>query len=384
MMNYALKQKRSFSFVSEDRIEEVKKEVQQNKWLRLGLEKRAEMAMEQEPLSVTFHPGATTSGDIHDYYSEGIYWWPNPEDPNGPYIRRDGEINPNLFTNHKKDLNLMSETVAVLAQAGLFLEKEQYHRRAVELLKVWFLDPETCVNPHLEYAQAIKGICDGREIGIIDTVELIGVIYGIELIESCNPEGYQTVFRGLREWFSSYLKWMTTSQNGLKERDHNNNHANWWNTQVAALSSFVGDVQLLETCFQRFTEYLLPSQTNTDGSFADELTRTRSYTYTIFSLEASAILCEIARNWGVDLWHVQLEEGKGMGRSVAFFKPFYQNPFLWKAEQIGAENCFREVLAMKLAALRLEDAELERENINRRADIFPCSQMCHLGILDLI
>lgn len=369
-------------FLSQERIGALSAQVRREERLRRELHERAQAAMETPLQSVTFHQSPAASGDPHDYYSEGPYWWPDPDNPDGPYIRRDGEVNPERFNAHAQAKGTLADAVNVLANAGLFLEERRYHARAAELLRVFFVDEATRMNPNLNHAQAIRNVCPGRGIGIIDTAVFLRIVHGVNLIEACG--GFEAEITGVKAWFRAYLHWMNTSKNGLEEKNHPNNHSNWWNTQAAAYSALVGDDAMLEACFARWSEQLLPSQTNDEGGFTDELTRTRSYHYSLYNLEASALLCEMAWQRGHDLWHAQSADGKGMARCVSFFKPYYINPFLWQRQEISPAGCWEESIAMKLAARRLNDTEIERANAMRRADVIPCRVMCHAGVLDLL
>ena len=187
----------------------------------------------------------------------------------------------------------------------------------------------------------------------------------------------------LKKWFADYSLWLQTSKNGLEEKEHPNNHSNWWNTQLASFSAFAGDENILQYCFKRFINHIIPNQTANDGSFTDEISRTRSYHYEIYNLDASALICEIAFHRGVDLWNEACSDGRGMKKCVEFFKPYYENPFLWQHEQIAPDCLCGEVYPMKIAQMRLNDAELKIINENRRKNIIPCALRCHLGILDL-
>ena len=63
--------------------------------------KKASRYLSETPETITATPCKRSKGGRHDFYSEGDYWWPNPEDPGGPYIRRDGETNPDNFVAHR-------------------------------------------------------------------------------------------------------------------------------------------------------------------------------------------------------------------------------------------------------------------------------------------
>ncbi len=369
-------------FITEERIKEIQNKVNSDNCLKCELARLAEEKLKLAPVSVTYHESPGATGNPHDFYSEGPYWWPNPENPDGPYIKRDGEFNPDRFNAHMEDMVTMSDAVSILCQAGLYLGKREYFDKAAELIKVWFVDEETKVNPHMECGQAIRGVCDGRGIGIIDTSNYIRVVYGADILQRAG--GYEDVICGLKEWFSQYIMWLTTSEKGLEEKNFFNNHSNWWNTQVAVFSAFTENEKQLEECFDSYRNRILSQQTDTEGKFTDEITRTRSYHYTLYNMDACVLIAEVAYHKGVDLWNYETSDGKSLKKCVEFFKPFYKNPFLWTYPEINAENCHFEKMAMKLAAIRYDDKEIEDMNVKRRKHIKECSQMCFLGILDLI
>ena len=79
------------------------------------------------------------------------------------------------------------------------------------------------MNPNLEYAQAIHGIANGRGTGIIDTLHLVEVARAASVLESSGALSNRD-HAGLNRWFAAYLQWMSTSINGVEERDAKNNH----------------------------------------------------------------------------------------------------------------------------------------------------------------
>ena len=371
-----------YIFTAEERIEEIRKLVATDKIIHRELMDLADKYMQTPPLSVTFHKSPAESGNIHDYFSEGPYWWPDEKNPDGPYIRRDGEKNPDRFNYHREDMEKLCDAVCVLAQAGLYLNKEEYFKKASALIEVWFLDEETKMNPHLEYGQAIRGICSGRGIGIIDTSALVRLIYGADIIRMTGHYDRETA--GLKKWFEDYTTWLNTSEKGLEEKNYFNNHSNWWNTQVAAYCAFTGNEELLAECFEKYKNDILVNQVDEKGRFTDEITRTRSYSYSVFNMTACAIIAEIAYYKGVDLWNYTAKNGNSLKKCVEFFKPYYENLFLWEYEQITEEECIGEKLPMKLAAMRYHDEELEKINAEKRRNMLPCSDITRMGILDLI
>ena len=143
----------------------------------------ANWALTQKPMTVTAAQCERSAGGLHDFYSEGDYWWQNPDDPNGPYIQRDGQTNPNNFTAHRKAMVRFSQIIGSLASAYLLTNDEKYVKQAFVHLNAWFIDEKTSMNPSLLYAQAIKGKATGRGIGIIDMIQMIEVAQGVRVME---------------------------------------------------------------------------------------------------------------------------------------------------------------------------------------------------------
>ena len=257
----------------------------------------AAAALRQAPIAVTNARAALSPGGPHDFYSNGDYWWPNPDTATGlPYVQRDGQTNPGNFNSHRECIWRLRDAVAALGAAYAITSEDRYVTKAVDLLRVFFLDPATLMNPSLKYAQAIPGVSEGRGIGIIDTLHLIGIPKAIEAMAGARvfpPD----VLAGLRRWFAAYLDWMTTSQNGRDEAGTTNNHAVAFWLQAAVFADFAGDAATLAECRRRFTDDFVAKQMAPDGSFPRELARTKPYGYSIFQLDNMATLCQVLSTW---------------------------------------------------------------------------------------
>src|SRR2546429_1819484 len=186
--------------------------------------------LQQPPVTITAFSSPRSAGGPHDYYSEGDYWWPDPKNPSGPYIRRDGMSNPDNFLAHRHALIRLSIQVPALTAAWVLTHDRRYARHAVNHLRAWFLDPATLMHASLQYAQAIHGVITGRGTGIIDTIHLVEVVRSIPVLEKARALSTPEM-RGLRKWFADYLDWMMTSKNGQEECDAKNNHGTCWQMQ---------------------------------------------------------------------------------------------------------------------------------------------------------
>jgi len=287
------------------------------------------------PQTVTAFRAARSAGGPHDFFSEGDYWWADPKNPDGPYIRRDGESNPGNFVDHRRALVRLSLEVPALTAAWKLTSDDRYAVQARRHLRTWFVDPSTRMTPSLEYAQAIHGIATGRGTGIIDTIHLVEVARAIEVLQRGGAlPGAE--LQPIRAWFADYVRWMTTHPYGIEERDAKNNHGTCWVMQVAAFASVTGDEVQKEMCRVRFKTVLLPTQMAPDGSFPLELARTKPYGYSLFNLDAMATICQILDGPAATrphddrrLWTFELPDGRGMRKALAFMTPFVEDKRRW-------------------------------------------------------
>jgi len=297
------------------------------------------------------------SGDKHDYVSMGPYWWPNPAKPGGlPYVRRDGERNPEMRDDY--DAPRLAATTGAVTTLGLayyFTDDEKYARRAALLLRTWFLDPATRMNPHLRYGQGIPGVTQGRAAGIIETRGLVGVVDAIGMLER-SPSWTAADDRGMAQWFSAYLGWLRSSAIGKGERNAHNNHGTWYDAQVAALALFTGDSGLARSTLATAGTRRIASQVTADGRQPYELARTRSLAYSVMNLEGLCRLAELARHVGVDLWSYHSPRGGSIRRALDYLAPYVDPRRKWPGRQITPTEPDLLVLPLEQARLAYGDA----------------------------
>jgi hypothetical protein len=286
--------------------------------------KAANRYLNDKPVTVTAASSPRSAGGKHDFFSEGDYWWPDPKNPEGPYLQRDGMTNPDNFVEHRRAMIRLSLIVPALAAAYKLTHDKKYATHAASHLRAWFVDDATRMNPNLQYAQAIKGRFTGRGTGIIDTLHLVEVARAAGQLDLSVGD-----LAGVKQWFSEYTKWMTTHPYGIAERDAKNNHGTCWCTQVAAFAQLTGDREQTEYCRNRFKTVLIPNQEAPDGSFPEELRRTKPYGYSLFNLDAMAILAQTLTTKEDNLWAWQLPDGRGMAKAVAWMYPYIADKSKW-------------------------------------------------------
>jgi hypothetical protein len=311
-------------------------------------------ALTAGPWSVMDKRLVPPSGDKHDYYSVGPYWWPDPAKPDGlPYIRRDGEVNPERYEYDSAGLKNVVASTRALALAWYFTGEARYAERAALLLRTWFLDLETKMNPHLQYGQAIPGRTEGRGIGIIDTARLIDLVDSVGLLQTSDAWSAAD-HRQLQAWFRAYLQWLLTSAHGLDEAKTRNNHAVWYDAQIASFALLVDDRETARETLERVGSQRIATQIETDGRMPHELARTKSFSYTAMNLRGFLHLARLAEHVQVDLWNFRTSDGRSIEAALDWLAPFVAGRKQWTHQQISPMEPSSAFLLYRRAAWKLD------------------------------
>jgi hypothetical protein len=329
----------------------------------------AEEASAVGPFTVVDKETMPPSGDRHDYLSQAPYWWPDPDGKDGlPWVRRDGEANPDRESHDREALAAMLSAVNTLAAAYYFSDLEDFAERAGLLLRTWFLDPETRMNPHLQFAQGIAGITEGRGIGIIDTAQIGFLIDSVGLLGKSAAWTHADQ-QSLVDWMRQFLTWLTDSDHGRSEAAAANNHGTWYDVQVLSLALFTGNDDLARQIAARAPQRL-HSQIEADGTQPLELARTRSLDYCMMNLTGLFDLADLCAHCDVDLWSYEGEGGRSLHRALdwlvanglvsEWIRPQIEHfdavrwaPVLYRGAQRFGDSAYAE----RIAHLGLTDAE---------------------------
>jgi hypothetical protein len=339
-----------------------------------ALRARADKALKEGPFSVIHpRPRKPPSGDPHDYISLAPYWWPDPKKSDGlPYIRRDGQRNPELNKFDRPLLAKMSSAVGTLAQAYRLTGDERYAAHAARLVRAWFLDPATRMNPNLNFGQFIPGRNDGRGTGIIESRDFLTVLDAVGLLRDM-PAWTKTDQAGLEEWFRRFFHWLQTSKQGKEEAAAANNHGSWYDVQAVTFALFTGDRKTAKAVLEEVRAKRIARQIEPDGRQPLELKRTKSFDYSLFNLEALFHLAALGERLGVDLWGYRTKDGRSLRKALDWLLPYALGEKEWPYEQLGklqadglapllrrAANAYREP-RYEQALARLPQADRRRE-----------------------
>ncbi len=301
------------------------------------------------------------SGDKHDYISMGRYWWPNPDTEDGlPYVRRDGHSNPELKQFDRDRLGFFSSRLRKLTGAYLLAGRDGHARKMASMLRTWFLDPKTRMNPNADYAQMVPGRYNGmgRPEGVLDTYSLIDAVDAAAVLERA---GYlsKKEMKALREWFAAYVDWLQTSESGVGEYGARNNHGIAYDVQTVVFACFAGREELARKLVESFAERRLAPQIEADGRQPLELARTTAFGYSTYNLTHMLDMCGVARTLGIDLYDAA--DG-AIDRAIGYLIPFLGNQSAFPYKQIkdwrGVEQNFAQQL-LRAANLK-ENAEYRK------------------------
>jgi hypothetical protein len=329
----------------------------------------AEAALKLAPLSVVDKTKTPASGDKHDYYSMAPYWWPTVGTPNGePYLRIDGKVNPqrNGTGFDARRLSKLSDAVATLSLAHYYTGDQRFASHAALLIRAWFLDPATRMNPNFSYAQSVPGVSNGRPEGVIDAQRLMPIIESIGLLA---PSGALSSAeqQALESWFAKLATWMATSDNGKAERAKTNNHGIYFDLMLTHFALFARMEKVPERMVKSFPARRIAVQFAPDGSLPEELSRTRSWHYTHWTILATSQMAGLGECVGLDLWNFKTADGRGLRTSLNWVAQFAGNEAKWKYpetafEKGGKLSAARYVALenLRTAAWGLQDPVLER------------------------
>ncbi|WP_128378432.1 alginate lyase family protein [Streptomyces cavernae] len=297
---------------------------------------RADTWLDKGPWTVVDKPRPAPGGDVHDYLSQAPYWWPSQprttDNPWGcPYVQRDGERNPEVDTGtDRQDVEKVFDSTYDLSLAWYYTGKRKYAEKAASVLRTWFLDRATRMNPNLDHAQFIPCKYDGRAIGIIDfSQSYTSILDAIAILDTGAPGWSRKDRSAMRAWNDDFLDWLVTSDFGKQEAAATNNHGTFYDMQVAALAYVTGDRALARRTVLDARTRRIDPQIAADGSQPQELTRTRSWHYSTFDLVAYTRLAAIGKHVGADLWSYEGPAGQSVFKAVDYLLPYASGAARW-------------------------------------------------------
>lgn len=321
------------------------------------------------PFTVTDKTMTPPSGNKNDYLSISPYWWPDTSKENGmPWIRKDGKTNPASKTGatDSRRLTTFTRSVRALALAYYFSQDEKYANKAMEYLRVWFINPETRMNPNMNFGQSVPGKEKGRRSGVIDSRSFSDRLLDSLVILEDSPAWTKADEKGLKKWYTEYLKWLRTSELGVGpkgEASAENNHGSWYDLQVIGIAFYLDKIQIVKEMAEN-GKMRIETQFSPRGEQPHELARTRGWWYSYYNLEALTQVAQVADNIGVDLWNYKNEHGGSLLGGAKLLAEFHYQPQEWPYSKKKTPKVMRAMPVYRKLALHTGDEELMKISQN--------------------
>lgn len=297
------------------------------------IETDAAAALERGLHSVVDKTTLPPSGDPHDYWHPAPSWWPNPASPDGlPYVCRAGERRPGAELRSEGSeqfdrtrLQLMIEDATACAVAWRITGRQAFAEHGARLVRRWFLEPGTRMNPHLRFAQVRMGYDDneGTAPGIVEMRDLPLLLDAARLLARSGALPAAEV-SGLQDWMRAYRDWLTHSRQGRKACRADNNVGTYFELQWAAISAYLADLPALSAGLLRARNRIV-QQFDPDGSQPYELVRNRSLHYCCFNLQGWLGLTALAARCGDGLGAYRSGLGSSLRAAIHWLESLESN-----------------------------------------------------------
>jgi hypothetical protein len=319
----------------------------------------ADKALTGPVFSVVNKPFTPPSGDKHDYMSLSPYWWPDPKKPDGkPYIRKDGQTNPERLKYDQPTLDAFGEAVEKLALAYFFTGDEKYAARDAVLLRAWYFDDTTKMNPNCRYSQFRPGYDEPQASGTLECNRMRKVVDADALLNG-SSNWTKDDHEKLQAWFKEFLNYMMTSEQGHNEHNAPNNHGTWFAVQACTYAMFIGDDAAAKKLIEEQGKKRIEKQIEPDGKQPFEMVRTKAYDYCRFNLEALENLAMFAQRMNIDLWNYKTADGRSLRAAVDWLAPYASGEKQWDGMQITEPKMVETVRVYRFAAKGFQDQKYE-------------------------
>ncbi|MEA2076857.1 MAG: TonB family protein [Candidatus Marinimicrobia bacterium] len=275
----------------------------------------ADYYLKEPILTLPDFPTDRSPGPKNAFYSEGRSWWPNPDDPDGPYIFQDDLTNPDAFRQHAGLVNRAGEIISGLTAAYVLTKKADYAQRALEHINAWFITPETRMTAHMKYAQAIPNRSTGRDVGIYESLALVEILQSIPYLES-----FLTVEEkiSIDSWFEDFADFLVDDTKGMTVRMRKDTYGTAWLLQITAIARYLDDKFLMGNCEEYFQQFSLPHTANYDSPLFNAQ-KNRTFNDNIFlNADIMALITHLITDHDYNAWGQKINSGQRVGDIVNY------------------------------------------------------------------
>lgn len=237
--------------------------------------------------------------DIHEYESLAIYAWPDPDNPQGAYIIRDCERNPESDLYCLSLLQTFSDRLTLFGKAYYLSGDKKYSDACVRQLKAWCIDSETYMTPRFVYGQFIPGKNNGLGYpgAVSEAYRLINALECIALLKE-NGALDRSTDKKLKAWFHKLADWMYKTEQGQSWGRVKDNLCIMYDILLYRICIYTGQKSICKSIRNAFTSQRLNIHIASDGSQPQELLRPTAFSYSMYNLEHIIDFCSILEKTG--------------------------------------------------------------------------------------
>ncbi len=297
-----------------------------------SLVSKANRIIKIKPIAVT-NKETSISGDKHNYESLSIYWWPDPKNPGGPYVARDGEFNPEYKKYDYPRLLQLKDNLVTCSKAFFLTGDSRYYDYFCRQLDTWFINPETRMVPNLEFSQFVPGHNNGRgnPQGMSDAYNFNDMLESIRLVNAVASIGKPRM-KAMKAWFKDLAHWMQTSDYGLKTQAFKNSQVLSFDVTVYNIFIFTGQKSARKAIFKAFSTKRVNAQIDAEGKMPESLRRTKGFSYSVSSLQKFVDFMSLAKADGKNL---PKETRDKIQSAFDYITPFTTNRNAFPYSEIG-------------------------------------------------
>lgn len=279
--------------------------------------------LRNEPNITVVQKSQCLTGDPHNYESLSSYFWPNPQNPNGAYIEKDGQLNPEVNLYDRNKIDELAKRLKYFGVAYYLTRDKKYHTAFVSQMRDWFINSDSYMYPNFEYAQIIKGLNNGhgQPHGLIDAYVLTDALDAIRLVGSMKSYKRSDI-KKMKAWCGEFTQWMLDSNLGKKESRQPNNHGPAYDGLIYSMADFVGNNHLCDSLAATFFERRLKTQIMENGCQPGELKRTRALHYSALNLRFVINFCKMHECKGQKSRRESIER---ISKALLFLYPYLDN-----------------------------------------------------------
>ncbi|KAJ1923634.1 hypothetical protein IWQ60_005744 [Tieghemiomyces parasiticus] len=296
--------------------------------------KADEFATKSTKYALTRNPAIPSSIPRGTYVSYAVYFHPDCSLPinkaltNCKWTRKDGSRNTEVgkLSDNPGDLKGVCDAVRTLSLAYGIYQDTRYATAALDILKSFFINPETAMLPNLDYGQIEPGTQTkkygdkGRPAGLIESRCLGNMFIASQTL--AKAPGAETTLAGVRKWVGSFVEWFKSSEIGKDEILSANNHGTAAAFQLAAFYTFLGDKTSAAAAINSFLKGAYLKQIAADGSMPLEADRNDGFHYSLMNLYMLINLAGVAESLGINMWKAPAGEGRTLQTAIDFYLPY--------------------------------------------------------------